>query len=100
MQAGRQLEEISPSDADLIILAERELAAFLRAVSELFGPGQANLSSAEWIDELGSLNWEAEPGVSDLRRVTVAASSGLAHRRLFTTHAGSDEATSSSGDQQ
>jgi len=100
MRASRQLEETSLSDANLI-LAERELAAFARAVRELFGPEQASLSSAEWIDELESLNWQAGPGASDFRRITAAASSRLAHRRLFRPHMGSDEATSSSpSDQQ
>ena len=71
------------SDANLIILAERELAAFARAVSELFGPEQASLSTAEWIDELEFLNWPARPGVSDFHRITIAASTRLAHRKRF-----------------
>jgi hypothetical protein len=95
MRASRQLEEISPSNADLIILAERELAAFARAVTELFGPEEASLSTAEWIDELGSLNWQAGPGASDFRRITFAASSRLAHRKLFRPYMGPDEAISS-----
>ena len=78
----RQVEEIAPFDANLIILAERELAAFAKAVKESFGPEQASLSSVEWIEELGSLNWPARPGVSDLRRITTAASARLAHRQL------------------
>jgi hypothetical protein len=101
MRASRQLEETSLSDANLIILAERELAAFARAVRELFGPEQASLSSAEWIDELESLNWPAGPGAPDFRRITAAASCRLAHRRLFGPHMGADRAISSSpGDQQ
>src|ERR1700733_4793793 len=96
MRASRQLEEILLSDADLIILAERELAAFARAVRELFGPEEASLSTAEWIDELESLNWPVGSGASDFRRITVAASSRLAHRRLFIPHMGSHEVTSSS----
>ena len=86
MRASRQLEETSLSDANLIILAERELAAFARAVSELFGPEQASLSTAEWIDELESLNWLAKPGVSDFRRITIAASATLAHRNDSDPH--------------
>jgi len=100
MRASRQQEDISLSDANLIILAKRELAAFARAVKELFGPEEASLSSAEWIDELESLNWPAVPGASDFRRITVAASSRLAHRRLFRSHMGSAEATSSSASDQ
>jgi hypothetical protein len=82
-QTGRQLEETAPFDANLMILAERELAAFARAVSELFGPEQASLSTADWIDELESLNWPARPGASDFRRITTAACSRLAHRKRF-----------------
>jgi hypothetical protein len=82
-QTGRQLEEIALFHANLIILAERELAAFAGAVSELFGPEQARVSTAEWIDELESLNWPARPGVSDFRRITTAASARLAHRQLI-----------------
>lgn len=81
-RTGRQLEEIALGDANLILLAERELAAFARAVREIFGPEQANVSTAEWIDELESLNWHARPGVSDFRRITTAASARLAHRNL------------------
>ena len=101
MRASRKLEETAPSDTELIILAERELAAFARAVRELFGPEQECLSSAEWIDELESLNLRAGPRGSDFRRITAAASSRLAYRRLFRAHVRSDEATSSSpSDQQ
>ena len=101
MRASRQLEETSLSDANLIILPERELAAFARAVRELFGPEEASLSTVEWIDELESLNWPVEPRALDFRRITVAASSRLAHRRLFIPQIGSDEATSfSPSDQQ
>ena len=101
MRASRQQEETSLSDANLIILAERELAAFARAVRELFGPEQASLSSAEWIDELESLNLRAGPRGSDFRRITAAASSRLAYRRLFRPHVRSDEGTfSSQSDQQ
>jgi hypothetical protein len=82
MRSGQQLKSTAPSAASLIILAERELAAFDKAVSELFGPEQARLSTAEWIDELRSMNWPAGAGVSDFRRITTAASAKLAHRKL------------------
>ena len=81
-RTSRQLEEIALCDANLIGLAERELAAFARAVRELFGPEQARVSTAEWIDELESLHWPARPGVSDFRCITTAASARLADRQL------------------
>ena len=81
-QTDRQLEEIALADANLVILAERELAAFAGAVRELFGPEQARVSAGEWIDELKSLSCSARSGVSDFRRITIAASARLAHRQL------------------
>ncbi|AXC11900.1 hypothetical protein ACPOL_2582 [Acidisarcina polymorpha] len=80
---GRQLEGTVLPDDNLIILAERELAAFARAVRELFGPEQASLSAAEWIDGLKSMHLPARPEVSDLRQITIAVSSKLASRKLF-----------------
>ena len=77
-----QLEEIAFCDANLIILAERELAAFSRAVRESFGSEQTRVSVEEWIEELECLNWPATPGVSDFRRITTAASARLADRQL------------------
>ena len=81
-RTSRQLEEIALCDANLIGLAERELAVFAGAVRELFGPEQARVSTAEWIDELESLHWPARPGVSDFRCITTAASARLADRQL------------------
>jgi hypothetical protein len=43
---------LSPPDADLMAIAERELGAFIRAVTELFGPEQARLAAEDWVDEL------------------------------------------------
>lgn len=77
-----QREEVALCNANLIILAERELAAFAGAVREIFGSEQARVSTEEWIDELESLDWPATPGASDFRRITTAASVRLAHRNL------------------
>lgn len=35
-------------------LAERELASFIGAVRDLFGPEQALLSAGDWLDESGT----------------------------------------------
>ena len=80
-----QHEDSALCDANLIILAERELAAFAGAVKEIFGSEQARVSTEEWIDELESLNWSAKPGVSDFRRITTATVARLAHRSLVKT---------------
>ena len=79
-RTSRQLEEPALCDVNLIVLAERELAAFAEAVKELFGAEQSHLSAADWIAELESLNSPARLGVSDLRRITIAASASLAYR--------------------
>jgi hypothetical protein len=42
----------SPRCADLMTMAERELSAFFNAVSQLFGPEQAELSAEDWLHEL------------------------------------------------
>lgn len=96
-RTGRQLEEIPLWDANLIALAERELAAFAGAVRELFGPEQELLSSADWINELESLNWPARPGVLDFRRITTAASARLANRKLFEARMRQPRATATIG---
>jgi hypothetical protein len=54
-------------------LAERELSAFITAVTELFGPVQAKLSAEDWLVE-----FELED--RSPRSVTVAASARLANR--------------------
>jgi len=36
---------------DQMHLAERELASFIGAVTELFGPEQSRLSADDWLDE-------------------------------------------------
>jgi hypothetical protein len=38
--------------SDLIKMAERELAAFMVAVTDLFGPEQAKESVEDWLREL------------------------------------------------
>jgi hypothetical protein len=67
----------------LRVLGYLYLVAREAVIRELFGPEQASLFTAEWIDELEFLNWPARPGVSDFRRITIAASARLAHRKRF-----------------
>jgi hypothetical protein len=35
-----------------MVIAEREIGAFIRGVTELFGPEQARLTAEDWVDEL------------------------------------------------
>ena len=73
----------SPADADLMVIAERELGAFIGAVTELFGPAQARLAAQVWIDELELMDALPGPTRHDWGSVTIAASVQLA-RRLNT----------------
>src|ERR1700722_20573437 len=70
----------SAADADLMVLAERELGAFIRAVTELFGPEQARLAAEDWVDELELMDALPGPVGRDWRSVTIAASVQLARR--------------------
>jgi hypothetical protein len=64
---------------DLIIMAEQELAAFFRAVSELFGSEQAQLSAEDWLQELLAIN-DLPASTREWRLLTVNASARLARR--------------------
>jgi hypothetical protein len=66
--------------ADEIHLAEHELASFIGAVRELFGPEQAVLSGDDWLDESELMDSPPRSTSRDWRAVTVAASARLANR--------------------
>ncbi len=66
--------------ADQVHLAERELASFIGAVKELFGPEQALLSADDWLDESELMDGPPRSTSRDWRAVTVAASARLANR--------------------
>ena len=70
----------SPADADLMVIAERELWAFIRAVTELFGPEQARLAAEDWVHELELMDALPGPTRRDWVSVTVAAAAQLARR--------------------
>jgi hypothetical protein len=69
-----------PTFAKFMTMAERELGAFIRAVTELFGFEQSRLAAEDWLDELALM--EALPGLTsrDWRSITIAASARLANR--------------------
>jgi hypothetical protein len=66
--------------ADQIRRAERELASFIGAVTELFGPEQARLSAEDWLDESELMDSPLRSTGQDWREVTIAASGRLAGR--------------------
>ena len=65
---------------DQVNMAERELSAFMLAVTELFGPEQAGLSAEDWLDESEQMDSPQRATSRDWRAVTVAASARLANR--------------------
>jgi hypothetical protein len=77
----------SQADADLMVIAERELGAFIGAVTELFGVEQAKLAADDWVDELELMDILPGSTGRDWGSVTVAASARLA-RRLNTEVSG------------
>src|SRR6202051_2196047 len=56
------------------------LGAFMRAVTELFGPEQARVAAEDWVDELEFVDILPEPAGRDWRSVTIAATARLANR--------------------
>ncbi len=75
---------------DQVNMAERELSAFMLAVTELFGPEQARLSAEDWLDESEQMDSPQRATSRDWRAVTVTALARLAtggtpardHRKL------------------
>ena len=79
-------ERDGPTFAKLMTMAERELGAFISAVTELFGSEQARLAAEDWLEELVLM--EALPGLTrgDWRLITIAASARLANRVNASSH--------------
>ena len=61
-------------------LAERELSAFIAAVTKLYGPEQANLAAEDWLEESEVMDSPPRSEERDWRAVTIAASARLANR--------------------
>ena len=61
-----------------LVLAEKELAAFVSAVHKLFSAEQARQSALHWIEELELMDWPSGESIPDWRRATVLASARLA----------------------
>ena len=64
---------------DLTAMAERELSAFFRAVKEVFGPEQAELSAGDWLHELNQTDG-LPASTWQWRLITTKASTRLASR--------------------
>jgi hypothetical protein len=65
--------------ADLTTMAERELAAFFRTVTELFGSEQAEHSAEDWLQELETV--EGLPAsIREWQLITARVATRLANR--------------------
>ena len=66
--------------ADLLMTAERELAAFYTAVIRRYGPGEARRAAYDWIEEMETMDWPLDKAVPNWRRVSLVAANCLASR--------------------
>ena len=62
--------------ADLMTMAERELSAFFNAVTQLFGPEQADVSAEDWLHELIGIDG-LPTSASEWRMITAKVSTRL-----------------------
>ena len=69
----------NPICRELMTMAERELSAFFSAVTELFGPEQAEVSAEDWLRELTASD-HLPTSIREWRTLTVAAAARLASR--------------------
>jgi hypothetical protein len=51
----------------LVVLAEKELSAFISAVDKLFGAEQARQSALDWIEELELMDWPTR--INEVKRL-------------------------------
>jgi len=65
-------------------IAERELSAFISAVTELFGSEEAKLSAEDWLGEAELMD-NLKSTSQKWRAVTIAAAATLANRRTFAS---------------
>ena len=84
------------NDACLMSMAERELGAFMTAVTELYGPEEGRISAKDWLDELDSMDGMPGSTAREWRLITIAAAARLASRLVEAGHFRHDAATSSS----
>lgn len=79
LSVDQSIDNQSSNCAELMNMAERELAAFTIAVTKLFGSEQAKLSAEDWLCEVAAIN-DLPTSTEKWRRVTVDASARLARR--------------------
>src|SRR5208282_3186643 len=77
MSTDAETERCNELTSGFLILAEKELSPFIRAVDRLFGAEQARQSALDWIEELGRMDWPSGESIPDWRQATVGASARL-----------------------
>jgi len=65
--------------ADVAVMAERELAAFVSAVKKLFGAEQAEHAAEDWLRELDAVS-DLPVAIREWRAITITAARRLAAR--------------------
>jgi hypothetical protein len=68
---------------DVTAMAERELSAFLSAVTELYGPEQTEASADDWLRELQARE-DVPASAREWRTLTIAAAAQLASRMTIS----------------
>ena len=66
--------------ANLLMTAERELAAFYTAVLRRYGPEEASRAAYDWIAEMETMNWPLDGAVPNWRHVSIMAADCLSSR--------------------
>ena len=66
--------------ADLLMTAERELAAFYTAVVRRYGPEEARKAAYDWIEEVETMDWPVDGGLPKWRRVSIVVADSMASR--------------------
>ena len=66
--------------ADILMTAEKELAAFYTAVVRRYGREEARRAAYDWIEEMETMDWPVDRAVPNWRQVSIVAANCLASR--------------------
>jgi hypothetical protein len=72
-------KNFDPPCSDLLRMAERELSAFVNAITQLFGSEQAELAAEDWLQELIEIDG-LPASTREWRFITAKVSTRLAKR--------------------
>jgi hypothetical protein len=72
--------------AELMMTAERELAAFYATVFRRYGPKEARMAAWDWIEELETMDWPVDGAPPHWRHMTIVAADCLASRIIDRSH--------------